>query len=61
LVSATTSAGSKGTLVRAIAAFVSERVLMGTFRVACRIENIVDRKKAIEIPEMLVDTGSELT
>ena len=34
---------------------------MGTFRVACRIENIVDRKKAVEIPQMLVDTGSEFT
>ena len=34
---------------------------MGVFRVGCRIENIVDRKKSIEIPEMLVDTGSEYT
>jgi predicted aspartyl protease len=34
---------------------------MGVFRVACRIENIVDRKKAVEIPELLVDTGSEYT
>lgn len=34
---------------------------MGTFRVACRIENIVDRKKGVEFPQMLVDTGSEFT
>ncbi len=34
---------------------------MGTFRVSCRVENIVDRKKSAEIPEVLVDTGSEYT
>jgi predicted aspartyl protease len=34
---------------------------MGAFRVDCRIENIVDRKKAVEVPEILVDTGSEYT
>ncbi len=34
---------------------------MGVFRVDCRIENIVDRKKAVVVPEMLVDTGSEYT
>jgi len=34
---------------------------MGTFRVSCRVENIVDRKKSVEIPEVLVDTGSEYT
>jgi len=34
---------------------------MGVFRVDCRIENIVDRKKAVEVPEVLVDTGSEYT
>lgn len=34
---------------------------MGTFRVSCRVENIVDRKKAIDVPEILVDTGSEYT
>jgi predicted aspartyl protease len=34
---------------------------MGVFRVDCRIENIVDRKKSVEIPGVLVDTGSEYT
>jgi predicted aspartyl protease len=34
---------------------------MGVFRVHCRVENIADRKKAVEIPEILVDTGSEYT
>lgn len=34
---------------------------MGVFRVDCRIENIVDRKKAVVVPETLVDTGSEYT
>jgi predicted aspartyl protease len=34
---------------------------MGAFRVHCRIENIVDRKKSVEIPDILVDTGSEYT
>jgi predicted aspartyl protease len=34
---------------------------MGVFRVRCQIENIVDRKKLVEIPEILVDTGSEYT
>jgi predicted aspartyl protease len=29
--------------------------------VGCRIENVVDRKKAIVVPEILVDTGSEYT
>jgi predicted aspartyl protease len=39
----------------------SRKDLMGVFRVSCRIENVVDRKKSVEIPEMLVDTGSEYT
>jgi predicted aspartyl protease len=34
---------------------------MGVFRVACRIENIVDRKKVIDVADVLVDTGSEHT
>ncbi len=34
---------------------------MGVFRVACKIENIVDRKKAVEIPGIPVDTGSQYT
>ena len=34
---------------------------MGVFRVHCRVENIADRKKAVEIPDILVDTGREYT
>ena len=34
---------------------------MGTFSVACRIENHVDRKKAARLRKILVDTGSEFT
>jgi len=34
---------------------------MGTFYTKCKIENVVDRSKAVIIPKMLVDTGSEYT
>lgn len=34
---------------------------MGTFHTICRVENHVDRSKGIEIPKLLVDTGSEYT
>ena len=34
---------------------------MGVFRVNCRIENIAERKKAVEVANLLVDTGSEYT
>lgn len=34
---------------------------MGTFKIRCKLENIVDRKKSAVIPQMLVDTGSEYT
>ena len=34
---------------------------MGTFQVGCRVENHVDRAKAVRIPRALVDTGSEYT
>ena len=34
---------------------------MGALRVDCRIENIVDRKKFVDVPGVLVDTGSEYT
>jgi predicted aspartyl protease len=34
---------------------------MGTFYTTCRIENHIDRKKSVEIPRILVDTGSEFT
>ena len=36
-------------------------VVMGTFKIRCKVENIVDRKKSAVIPRMLVDTGSEYT
>lgn len=34
---------------------------MGTFQVACHVHHIIDREKCAEIPQMLVDTGSEYT
>ncbi len=34
---------------------------MGTFHVNCRLENHVDRHKVIEVPRLLVDTGSVYT
>ena len=34
---------------------------MGTFTVACRVSNIVDRNRSIDIAALLVDTGSEYT
>ena len=34
---------------------------MGTFHVACLVENHVDRSKSVRIPKLLVDTGSEYT
>ncbi len=34
---------------------------MGTFHVGCKIENHVDRSRAIRFSKMLVDTGSEYT
>jgi len=34
---------------------------MGTFYTSCRVENHVDRKKGVEIPRLLVDSGSECT
>src|SRR3954470_7144308 len=34
---------------------------MGTFSVSCRVSNIVDRSRSLEIPQLLVDTGSEYT
>ncbi len=34
---------------------------MGTFRVGCLIKNHVDRTKAVRIPQLLVDTGSDST
>ena len=34
---------------------------MDAFFVSCEIENIVDRKKSLVMPKVLVDTGSEYT
>ncbi len=34
---------------------------MGVFRVACRIENQRDRTRTVRVPDVMVDTGSELT
>ena len=34
---------------------------MGTFSVACRISNVIDRSRSVEIPKILVDAGSEHT
>ena len=34
---------------------------MGLFTVGCRIENHSDPKKAVVVPRILVDTGSEFT
>ncbi len=34
---------------------------MGTFHVGCKVENHVDRNRAVRIAKALVDTGSEYT
>ena len=34
---------------------------MGTFTVGCLIKNHVDREKSVQIPRLMVDTGSEAT
>ncbi len=34
---------------------------MGSFTVGCLIKNQVDREKAVRIPRLMVDTGSEAT
>lgn len=34
---------------------------MGTFHVRCKVENHVDRTKAVIVPKLLVDTGSDYT
>lgn len=34
---------------------------MGTFTVPCRVSNVVDRSRTAELPELLVDSGSEYT
>lgn len=34
---------------------------MGSFHVACRLENHTNRARAVRVPRLLVDTGSEFT
>jgi predicted aspartyl protease len=34
---------------------------LGTFSVPCRISNIIDRSRSVELPQLWVDTGSEYT
>lgn len=34
---------------------------MGTFRVGCKIQSIVDRTKSLKVDNLLVDTGSDYT
>jgi predicted aspartyl protease len=34
---------------------------MGTFHVGCKVENHVHRNRAMTVPKLLVDTGSEFT
>jgi predicted aspartyl protease len=34
---------------------------MGTFLTRCKIQNIVHRDKSIEVPKLLISTGSEFT
>lgn len=34
---------------------------MGTFHTSCRIENILNRRKGVDVPKVMVDSGSEFT
>jgi predicted aspartyl protease len=34
---------------------------VGTFTVPCRVANIVDRSRSVDLSKLLVDTGSEYT
>ena len=34
---------------------------MGLFRVECRVENHRDRARSVRVPDVIVDTGSEMT
>ena len=34
---------------------------MGTFYTSCRLENPMDRKRTVQVPRLLVDSGSEFT
>lgn len=40
---------------------MSALVAMGLFSVGCRVENQADRNRYVDVPRVLVDTGSELT
>ena len=40
---------------------VKKQNRMGTFYVRCRVENHVDRSKAVTVAKLLVDTGSDYT
>ena len=35
--------------------------ITGSFYIGCKVENHIDRSKAVRIPKLLVDTGSEHT
>jgi predicted aspartyl protease len=37
------------------------RIVMGTFYTNCLVQHIVNRDKTVEVPKLLVDTGSEYT
>ncbi len=41
--------------------FAIYNFVMGTFKIKCKIENIINRQKAAVVPKMLVDMGSEYT
>src|SRR5262249_13084959 len=40
---------------------MKRRNRLGTFYVRCKVENHVDRSKAVIVPKLLVDTGSDHT
>lgn len=37
------------------------KTLVASFSILCRISNVVDRSRSVEIPQILVDTDSEYT
>jgi predicted aspartyl protease len=47
--------------MRGCVADMTEGMAMETFHTRCKIENIVDRKKSVVVPKLLVDRGSEYT
>jgi len=34
---------------------------MGCFHTSCTVQNVVDRSRSVEVPKLLVDSGSEYT